>query len=275
MPLRCQAPDEAPRLRLAASFRTDGRRFHDQRPDPAARVGLGLDPGPQPALGPGQRLANRILLKDREPCHRSLAGHERVTHPGDLTAHPELGRQLGPAAENPVGNRVARHLQHLGNLRLRPAEHGAHDHRGPHRGRQRGERAEYLARVGGLLRGRVRRNGHRQLLGGPAPALAAPESSHRHLQHPRFRCVVSADLGPAPQRDDVGLLHRVLGVTPVPRGHDRGRQDLSEGPLIELREAVVTQLGPSRSPRPGWCTEHRHRPPPMPRKARCRSRSSS
>src|SRR5882762_7374943 len=70
-----QAPDEAPRLRLATPFLRNGRRFHDQRPDPADRVRLGLDPGPEPALGPGQRLANRVLFKDREPRHRSLAGH--------------------------------------------------------------------------------------------------------------------------------------------------------------------------------------------------------
>ena len=38
MPPRCQAPDEAPPLRLAASFLTGGRRFQDLRPDPAARI---------------------------------------------------------------------------------------------------------------------------------------------------------------------------------------------------------------------------------------------
>src|ERR1700727_2032978 len=81
-PSECQAPEEAPRLRLAAPFLTGGRRFHDQRPDPAGRVGLGLNPGPQPALGPGQGIANGIFLEDREPRHRPLAGHERVTHPG-------------------------------------------------------------------------------------------------------------------------------------------------------------------------------------------------
>src|SRR5580693_1384361 len=70
----CQAAEETPRRRLVGDSLAGGRRFNDLRPDPAGRagLGLGLDAGPQPALGPGQRLADRVLGQCGEPRDRSL-----------------------------------------------------------------------------------------------------------------------------------------------------------------------------------------------------------